>query len=241
MTQAASLATLAVVLLVAPGPVVSRTRLTSLLRHDPPAPHRPRREWAPVLVAGTVGLLVASLVTGTTGVLIGCASTATCLIAWRRHSRRASRLAPSDPLRLAAGWDLLAASLAAGLPVPAAVRATTTSLPPPAAAVLRRVGELLALGADPVAAWTPALDHTDTAQLARAARRTARSGSALADVARQLATELRAEARDTAEARAQRAGVLITGPLGLCFLPAFLCLGVVPVVLGLAHRLIDTW
>lgn len=39
---------------------------------------------------------------------------------------------------------------------------------------------------------------------------------------------------EAAWAAAERAGVLVTGPLGLCFLPAFLCLGVVPVVLGLA-------
>jgi hypothetical protein len=31
--------------------------------------------------------------------------------------------------------------------------------------------------------------------------------------------------------------VLITLPLGLCFLPAFVCLGVAPVVAGLASRL----
>ena len=35
-------------------------------------------------------------------------------------------------------------------------------------------------------------------------------------------------------AAADRAGVLIAGPLGLCFLPAFVCLGIVPVVAGLA-------
>ncbi|COX12628.1 alanine rich membrane protein [Mycobacterium tuberculosis] len=28
--------------------------------------------------------------------------------------------------------------------------------------------------------------------------------------------------------------VLIAGPLGLCFLPAFLCVGIVPLVVGLA-------
>ncbi|CKW18115.1 alanine rich membrane protein [Mycobacterium tuberculosis] len=32
----------------------------------------------------------------------------------------------------------------------------------------------------------------------------------------------------------ERAGVLIAGPLGLCFLPAFLCVGIVPLVVGLA-------
>ncbi|MDQ3055153.1 MAG: type II secretion system protein F, partial [Actinomycetota bacterium] len=36
--------------------------------------------------------------------------------------------------------------------------------------------------------------------------------------------------------RAQRAGVALMAPLGLCFLPAFVCLGVVPVVVGIASR-----
>jgi hypothetical protein len=35
--------------------------------------------------------------------------------------------------------------------------------------------------------------------------------------------------------------VLITGPLGLCFLPAFLVIGVVPVVVGLAGQLVAQW
>jgi hypothetical protein len=32
--------------------------------------------------------------------------------------------------------------------------------------------------------------------------------------------------------------VLISGPLGLCFLPAFVCLGIVPVIAGLAGRVL---
>jgi pilus assembly protein TadC len=56
-----------------------------------------------------------------------------------------------------------------------------------------------------------------------------------------LATEVRAGARERCEARAQRAGVLIAAPLGLCFLPAFLALGVVPVLIGLAAGLMRQW
>jgi pilus assembly protein TadC len=52
-----------------------------------------------------------------------------------------------------------------------------------------------------------------------------------------LATEVRATALDAAEAAAQRAGVLITAPLGLCFLPAFVCLGIAPIVAGLAGEI----
>ena len=39
-----------------------------------------------------------------------------------------------------------------------------------------------------------------------------------------------------AGAAAQRASVLTAGPLGLCHLPTFLCLGIVPVVAGLGGK-----
>ncbi|MCU1692975.1 MAG: hypothetical protein JWM64_2066, partial [Frankiales bacterium] len=53
-----------------------------------------------------------------------------------------------------------------------------------------------------------------------------------------LAAEARASATARAEQRARRAGVLAVAPLGLCFLPAFVLLGVVPVVVGLAGPLL---
>jgi pilus assembly protein TadC len=144
---------------------------------------------------------------------------------------------PVDPLGLAAGWDLLAACLRAGLPVPTAVRAIAGRIPGEGGKALRATADLLALGADPAEAWQPTASVPQTAPLARGARRTARSGTELAGVASALATEVRVLASDLSEARAQRAGVLITGPLGLCFLPAFICLGIVPVIAGLAGRL----
>ncbi|MEU4741125.1 secretion system protein, partial [Actinosynnema sp. NPDC023658] len=69
----------------------------------------------------------------------------------------------------------------------------------------------------------------------------ARSGAALAGAAADLATEARAKVADQAEARAQRAAVLVAGPLALCFLPAFLCLGVVPVVIGIVSGVSGNW
>lgn len=139
-----------------------------------------------------------------------------------------------DTLSMAATWDLLAACLKAGLPVAAAVQAVGSGMDGAAGAALRRASELITLGAGADEAWQPALECTATAPLARAARRTARSGSALADTVAGLAVALRDRAGDEAESRAERAGVLVTAPLGLCFLPAFICVGVVPVVIGLA-------
>jgi pilus assembly protein TadC len=53
-----------------------------------------------------------------------------------------------------------------------------------------------------------------------------------------LADQSRLDAGDAARAAAERAAVLIAGPLGLCYLPAFLCLGIVPVVVGLAGEVL---
>ncbi|MEV6242549.1 type II secretion system F family protein [Lentzea sp. NPDC051838] len=136
------------------------------------------------------------------------------------------------PFERAAALDLMAACLKAGLPVPTAIKASGIG-------ELSRVAELLALGADPNTAWAEALNNPTTAALARAARRTARSGAAFAGQALELAERTRAEAKDEAEAKAQRAGVAVAAPLALCFLPAFLCLGVVPVVLGLADQFLN--
>lgn len=144
----------------------------------------------------------------------------------------------SDPLAVAGTFDLLAACLKAGLPASAAAAAVGPSAPQPLSDSLRRTADLLALGADPVTAWGAVAGDPATESLARMARRSARSGAALSGAIGELATQQRADAEDRAVAGAERAGVLISGPLGLCFLPAFVCLGIVPVVIGLAGRVL---
>jgi pilus assembly protein TadC len=95
------------------------------------------------------------------------------------------------------------------------------------------------MGADPDTAWRAGEgDESDGCEaLSRLARRSASSGSALAQAITELAEQSRQDACHTAAAAAERAGVLIAGPLGLCFLPAFVCLGIVPVVAGLAGNI----
>lgn len=150
---------------------------------------------------------------------------------------RPRREARADPLALAAGWDLLAAGMRAGLPVPVIVRAVAVEVGGGARRTLHEVADHLDLGSDAATAWEPALRDPGTAELARAARRTARTGSALAEVAAEVAERARSRSCELAEARAQRGAVWISAPLGLCFLPAFLCLGVLPVVLGMFEQL----
>ena len=65
------------------------------------------------------------------------------------------------------------------------------------------------------------------------------TGAPAAEPVARLAAEAgRSDGRATA-AVARRAGVLITAPVGLCFLPAFLAVGVLPVVIGLAGGLLE--
>lgn len=141
-----------------------------------------------------------------------------------------------DPLAVASSLDVLAVCLAAGMAVSTAAAATAPSAPPRLAQVLRRASDLLALGADPAVAWSAPMGATDPQidALLRLARRSSVSGVALAGALAGLATQCRQDAVHAAAAKAERAGVLIAGPLGLCFLPAFVCLGVVPVIAGLA-------
>lgn len=213
--------------------VLPRTRPRTGLATVTGSPH-----WRPACVAMPIALLVAAVGGSVAALAVALAAGA---LAWfgahRLLGRRARAGRSGDALRLAVTGDLLAACLRAGLPVPVAVRAVAGTAPAEAAAALRATADLLALGAEPGEAWEPARGCPATAELARAACRTARSGSALAGAAEELAERARSSVADEAEARAQRAGVLITGPLALCFLPAFLCLGVIPVVIGLAGQL----
>jgi pilus assembly protein TadC len=165
---------------------------------------------------------------------------------------RAQRLRPGlpdvsdhgpDPLAVASSFDVLAVCLAAGMAVSTAAAVTAASAPPKLARVLRRAADLLALGADPAVAWSISPEKTmdvPTDALLRLARRSASSGAALAGGLAELADQSRHDAAHAAAAAAERAGVLIAGPLGLCFLPAFVCLGIVPVVAGLAGDVLQS-
>ena len=151
------------------------------------------------------------------------------------HGRPARRR-PDAGLPLA--LDLVAAAVRSGQPVSAALLLAAPAAAEPAADALVRAARLLALGADPADAWAPLFDDPALREVAMAGRRSATSGIRLAAAFEQTATDLRAAARATAQARAQRAGALATLPLGLCFLPAFVCLAIVPVVVGIAGSVV---
>jgi len=148
-----------------------------------------------------------------------------------------------DPLAVASSLDVMAVCLAAGMAVSTAAAATSPSAPPLLAGVLRRAADLLALGADPAVAWSAPPGQSSnsldpqTDALLRLARRSSVSGVALAEAIAALALQCRQDAAHRAAAAGERAAVLIAGPLGLCFLPAFVLVAAVPLVIGLVPSL----
>jgi Flp pilus assembly protein TadB len=227
--------------LLAAGGREGRGRLASLDRAADPPGVAPvlRPGWA-VVGGGATAAVCWLVVGGIGGVLTGAVIGGTLAVGAVKLAARGPREA-RDPPGLAAAWELLAVCLEVGLPVPAAAEAAAVRLAGRPGTALRRVAGLLELGADPAAAWRAVDDVPALSAFGRAARRSAGTGAGLAQAARAEAVRLRAELVDTAEARAQRAAVLITGPLGLCFLPAFLALGIAPVVIGLAGEALARW
>jgi hypothetical protein len=141
--------------------------------------------------------------------------------------------------------DLIASALAGGAPPEAAIAAVAGAARDSqstrlidAIAPLERVGRLLQLGADPAAAWSALDSVAGFAPVASAGRRCAKSGARLAGAFRATAHDLRAGRQTDALARAERVGIWSLLPLGLCFLPAFVCIGVAPVIAGIAAQVL---
>jgi Flp pilus assembly protein TadB len=232
--------TLAAALVVwSPRDAVAGRRARALHRRSPEPPAVVRsaggitadvRRWA---FAGTVGLAVWLLVGGTTGLVCG----AVAVVAGERLLRRAA----PDPgaearaariRELPAACDLLAVLLAAGVPVSGALAAVGEAVPAPLGPALGHVAALYRLGAEPRRSWADV--PPELGALGRVLVRAGESGSSVAPALHALAADSRATARAATETAVRRAGVWVLAPLGVCFLPAFLCLGVVPLVLGIA-------
>jgi pilus assembly protein TadC len=187
---------------------------------------------AAALAAGLAGLASAAI-GGWPGAVAAVAVTPILWVVLRRvepPARRRRRRAEAADLPIAA--DLLAAALRAGAPMAHAAGVVGEALGGPLGARFRSVARSLSEGATPADAWVHLSDVPGGSRLIRAAVRSAESGAALAGTLGRLAEDLRAARAASAEATARRIGVFAVLPLGLCFLPAFVLTGVVPVVVA---------
>ncbi|MGW2490536.1 type II secretion system F family protein [Streptomyces sp. NPDC001606] len=177
------------------------------------------------------------LVGGIAGVLLGLAVGA---VLWRLRGRPTGQ-AGTEPAcdaeaarQLPLAADLLAACIAAGAGPVIAAQAVGDALGGPVGAALARGAAEVRLGGEPVDAWRGLATLPGAGPLARLLERAGESGVPAAAPVARLASDARAEWARAATARARRAAVLISAPVGLCFLPAFIAVGVLPVVIGLA-------
>jgi Flp pilus assembly protein TadB len=225
-------------LLLWPGPGSAAARRVRALRAPPaagPQPRSaprtsPRRRW---VLAALAGVAAAVLLGGPVGVVAGLGATAVAERLLRRDADDDARAERAGLVQeLPGACDLLAVCLSAGVPVASALAAVAAAVPVPLGPRLVATANLYRFGAEPRRAWADVPDVL--APLGRVLVRAGESGAAVAPALRSLAADCRTEARAAAEAGVRRAGVWILAPLGLCFLPAFVCLGVVPLVLGIA-------
>ncbi|MBG6216145.1 Flp pilus assembly protein TadB [Arthrobacter sp. CAN_A6] len=139
--------------------------------------------------------------------------------------------------------DLVGAILTAGAPVGWALAVLAASCDPSVAARLRRVKDALDLGAEWESAWETAgrpaaRGRTDCVdELRETLRFAAGTGAPSASIIHACAAQLRRRRNREVERRAAALGVRLVVPLGVCALPAFVCLGVLPVVWALMPSL----
>jgi pilus assembly protein TadC len=186
---------------------------------------------AGAVLGGWAGALVA--------VVLGVGS------AWLlRRLPAAGRPEPSAPRSIAFVLDLMAS---AGSPPELAIAGVASAVYEHGDAGLRtaveplhRVGRLLQFGTEPAMAWNSLQPVAGYGRVADAGRRCASSGARLAGALSAAAAELRERHQAEALTRAERVGVWSLLPLGFCFLPAFVCLGVIPVILGVAGQVLSS-
>jgi Flp pilus assembly protein TadB len=220
----------------------ARRRLEAVT--DPAAPRRGELATPATLAAGVVAIGLFLLLHSNTGVaaVVAPGVAVATRVALGRVLVRQARIDADRALvrSLPLACDLIGACLVAGASLADAISETAVALGGPLGRELAPVGRALRRGVPDEQAWTVLLGPptpSPLVALARAAVRAATSGSALEPSLASLAARLRADRAAEGQRAAQRAGVLAVLPLGLCALPAYVLLGVVPAVAGLLHRL----
>jgi len=163
---------------------------------------------------------------------------ATGTVAGSRGPRRRDGRSGEDenPVETGVLLELLAAAIRAGAALPRALEVVGTAVGGPDGAGLRDAGAALVLGASWDVAWSRAPVRLAVVQ--RALRPAWVHGAAPAPSLRAAAEALRQDRTAAARTAAARLAVHLVLPLGTCFLPAFVLVGLLPVLLSLGSGLL---
>ena len=148
--------------------------------------------------------------------------------------------AEAEPLDPALMLELLAAQLRAGLGLTGALQTLGRALAHEERAIsdaLEHITLTLTVSADWQAAWD-GYDHLLLRELARILAPAYSAGTPSAALLRHCAATYRLEERRAAERASAKLAVALVLPLGLCSLPAFICCGIIPIVISLLPGLL---
>jgi Flp pilus assembly protein TadB len=229
MTALAALASgLLVALLVRPAS--GRRRLTRPVSTGPRYARVRRLHRVAAAVVALAVLLIFGVPWGLPVAVIAFAAVPVALAKLEPASvrRRRERIVADLPLAV----DLLAACLRAGRPPGDAVAAVASAVGGPLGARLTEVEQRLRLGAEPADAWAVLDGEPSCTVLSRSVRRTVITGGPLAQSLEHVAADIRQQRRWSADERARAVETRSVVPLGLCFLPAFVLIGIVPTIAG---------
>ncbi|NED99133.1 type II secretion system F family protein [Phytoactinopolyspora halotolerans] len=128
--------------------------------------------------------------------------------------------------------DLLAAVVAAGCPPDRAVEHVGRALGGPIGSIFVTAAASARVASDATHGWAVFTEHPVLAPLGRALGAAASRGTSPVPALERSAQDARHSARWAAESRSRALGARAAAPLGLCFLPAFVLVGIVPIVAG---------
>ena len=152
-----------------------------------------------------------------------------------RRRQASAATAPAVTIDRSVLLDLVAIALAAGVPVPTALGAVGRAVGGDEGRALGAAGAALRLGASWDEAWRRCPVRLDAVRGALGL--VWRSGASPASVLRAASDQVRRDRRRAVREAAARLGARLVIPLGLCHLPAFVLLGLVPVLISLGRGL----
>ena len=209
-----------------------RVRALGIATHQT-IPGNSNKGLSPSVVCGVVGciaiVVAPSLLSIVVGAVVAIAGPRLLARFESRNDRIFRQRCERDlPLAL----DLAAACLVGGAPLATALGEVARAIGGPLAQQLDVVIKQLQLGADPVVTWRTLGPGEELKRVGQALARSSRAGSVSAQVLQSMARESRQRSRLEGQARARQVAVRTAGPLGLCFLPAFVLLAIIPAVYG---------
>ncbi|MDR7085735.1 hypothetical protein J2X11_000574 [Aeromicrobium panaciterrae] len=134
--------------------------------------------------------------------------------------------------QLPGALDLMVAALEVGRPPNVALELAADATYDPLGPELGQLASRLAIAGDSIAVWTSVLDDPALAPVGRAFRRAETSGMPVAQVIAGVADELRRERNAARREASRKVAVRTAAPLGVCFLPAFFLIGIVPTIMS---------